>query len=204
MTTTIRLAGCDLPTAHGHFQLHVFGPENGREEVLAAVHRPQPADQQIPLVRMHSACATGDLLGSLKCDCGPQLATSLHMIGASDYGILLYLLRHEGRGIGLAAKIRAYTLMDQGYDTVAANAAVNAPADARDYRPAAYALTWLGVTSVHLATNNPHKIDALRTAEIAVDRVPLSGFVTPANRDYLHQKDTLLGHLNSSGATTNS
>ncbi|MGC5033880.1 GTP cyclohydrolase II [Micromonospora sp. DT229] len=200
MTTTVRLAGCDLPTTHGPFQLHVFGPENGPEEVLAAVHRPQPADQQIPLVRLHSACATGDLLGSLKCDCGPQLATSLHAIGTSDYGILLYLLRHEGRGIGLAAKIRAYTFMDQGYDTVAANAAVDAPTDTRDYRPAADALTWLGVTSVHLATNNPHKISALRAAGIAVDRVPHSGFVNPANRDYLHQKDTLLGHLNSSGA----
>lgn len=201
MNTTVRLAGCDLPTAHGRFQLHVFGTETGPEEVLAAVHRPQPADQQIPLVRMHSACATGDLLGSLKCDCGPQLATSLQMIGASDYGILLYMLRHEGRGIGLAAKIRAYILMDQGYDTVAANAAVGAPADARDYRPAASALTWLGVTSVRLATNNPYKIDALRTTGIVVDRVPLSGFVTPANRDYLHQKDALLGHLNSSGPT---
>ncbi|MFI7209283.1 GTP cyclohydrolase II [Micromonospora aurantiaca (nom. illeg.)] len=198
--TTVQLAGCDLPTAHGHFQLHVFGPETGPEEVLAAVHRPQPADQQIPLVRMHSACATGDLLGSLKCDCGPQLATSLRMIGTSDYGILLYMLRHEGRGIGLAAKIRAYTLMDQGCDTVAANAAVGAPTDARNYGPAADALTWLGVTSVHLATNNPQKIDALRTAGIAVDRVPLSGFVTAANRDYLAQKDALLGHLNSSGA----
>ncbi|PZG22140.1 GTP cyclohydrolase [Micromonospora craterilacus] len=200
MTATVRLAGCDLPTAHGQFQLHVFGPEAGPEEVLAAVHRPQPTDGQTPLVRMHSACATGDLLGSLTCDCGPQLATSLHLIGTSDYGILLYMLRHEGRGIGLAAKIRAYTLMDQGYDTVAANAAVGAPADARDYRPAADALTWLGVASVHLATNNPGKIDAFRAAGIAVDRVPLSGFVTPANRDYLHQKDTLLGHLNSSGA----
>ncbi|MFG3701596.1 GTP cyclohydrolase II [Micromonospora sp. NPDC047620] len=204
MITTVRLAGCDLPTPHGHLRLHVFGPQAGPEEVLAAVHRPRPADGQTPLVRMHSACATGDLLGSLKCDCGPQLATSLHMIGASDYGILLYLLRHEGRGIGLAAKIRAYTLMDQGYDTVAANAAVGAPTDARDYQPAADALTWLGVTAVHLATNNPRKIDALRAAGITVDRVPLSGFVTPANRDYLHQKDTLLGHLNSSAATATS
>ncbi|MFI7645154.1 GTP cyclohydrolase II [Micromonospora sp. NPDC049460] len=200
MTTTVRLAGCDLPTAHGHLQLHVFGSQTGPEEVLVAVHRPRPAEQQIPLVRMHSACATGDLLGSLKCDCGPQLATSLRLIGASDYGILLYLLRHEGRGIGLAAKIRAYTFMDQGYDTVAANAAVGAPTDCRDYQSAADALTWLGVTSVDLATNNPHKIDALRAAGIAVDRVPLSGFVTSANRDYLAQKDTLLGHLNSSAA----
>jgi GTP cyclohydrolase II len=199
MTTTVRLAGCELPTAYGHFQLHVFGSQARGEEVLAAVHRPQAADGQTPLVRMHSACATGDLLGSLKCDCGPQLATSLRMIGTSDYGILLYLLRHEGRGIGLTAKIRAYTLMDQGLDTVAANAAVGAPTDARDYRPAADALTWLGVASAHLATNNPHKIDALRAAGITVDRVPLSGFVTSDNRDYLAQKDTLLGHLNSSG-----
>ncbi|MEU0157132.1 hypothetical protein ABZ071_35850, partial [Micromonospora fulviviridis] len=84
--------------------------------------------------------------------------------------------------------------------TVAANAAVGAPTDARDYRPAASALAWLGVASARLATNNPHKIDALRTAGITVDRVPLSGFVTPDNRDYLGQKDTLLGHLNSSGA----
>lgn len=201
MTTTVRLASCDLPTAYGQFQLHAFGPETGREEVLAAVHRPQPAGQQNPLVRIHSACATGDLLGSLKCDCGPQLATSLRMIGASDYGILLYMLCHEGRGIGLATKIRAYTFMDQGYDTVAANAAVGAPTDARDYRPAARVLAWLGVTSARLATNNPHKIDALRTAGITVDRVPLSGFVTSDNRDYLGQKDTLLGHLNSSGAS---
>ncbi|GIF78627.1 GTP cyclohydrolase II [Asanoa siamensis] len=198
--TTVRLAGCELPTVHGHFQLHVFGPATGPEDVLAAVHRPRQAER-VPLVRMHSACATGDLLGSLKCDCGPQLAASLNMIGTSEYGILLYLLRHEGRGIGLAAKIRAYTLMDRGYDTVAANAAVGAPTDSRDYRPAADALTWLGVSSLRLMTNNPLKIDALRTAGIAVDQVSLSGFVTPTNRDYLQQKDTLLGHLNSSGVT---
>lgn len=203
--TTTRLASCDLPTTHGTFHLHVFGPDpdSGPEDVLAAVHHPHPTNQA-PLVRVHSACATGDLLGSLKCDCGPQLDTSLHAIGASEHGILLYMLRHEGRGIGLTAKIRAYTLMDRGYDTVAANAAVGACADDRDYRSAAAALTWLGVTAVRLATNNPHKINALREAGIDVERVPLAGFVTPTNQDYLRQKDTLLGHLNSSAATTTS
>jgi GTP cyclohydrolase II len=128
----------------------------------------------------------------------------LDAVLASDHGILLYLLDHEGRGIGLANKIRAYALQEQGLDSVQANRALGLPVDSRDYADAAETLRALGVARLRLATNNPLKIAALEQAGFSVERVPHGGFVTPGNVDYLKTKDNVLGHLGSLDPLTNS
>lgn len=148
-----------------------------------------------PLVRLHSECLTGDVFGSLKCDCGPQLREALRMIGSSGGGILLYL-RQEGRGIGLANKIRAYSLQDRGLDTVDANRRLGFGDDERDYGDAAGMLRALGVDQVRLLTNNPAKVAALEEAGIhVVDRVPHQMAANPHNADYLRTKQKRSGHL---------
>lgn len=189
-------ATCNLPTEHGELLLHVFAREDGQEEVVAAVHRTGD-DPVTPLVRIHSACFTGDVLGSLRCDCRAQLSAALRLVLAEPYGILLYLVRHEGRGVGLVNKIRAYALQEQGRNTVEANEDLGLPADARDYAAAVVALRRLDVAAVRLATNNPRKLQALRDAGLDVERVPLGGFLTGYNAEYLRVKDEVLGHLNS-------
>ncbi|MDX8050912.1 GTP cyclohydrolase II [Lentzea sp. BCCO 10_0798] len=198
MLTTTLLASCELPTSYGDFTLHVFGDDDGREDVIALVRGGPDAHQQ-PLVRMHSACFTGDILASLRCDCGPQLDTAVRLLAKEQHGILLYLTRHEGRGIGLVNKIKAYALQEKGMDTVAANVHLGLPADARDYRAAAEALRQLGVSHLRLATNNPAKIEALVNAGLSVERVPHGGFVSAHNSEYLRIKDVLMGHLDSAG-----
>ncbi|WP_082119773.1 GTP cyclohydrolase II RibA [Saccharothrix sp. ST-888] len=196
-------AHCTLPVAGGDMGLYVFGEgESGPELVMAAVHRTEDAETVDPLVRLHSACATGDILGSLRCDCGPQLSAALDAVLTSSHGILLYLLGHEGRGIGLANKIRAYALQEQGLDTVQANVVLGLPVDSRDYTAAAEALRALGVSRLRLATNNPLKIAALEEAGFTVERVPHGGFVSASNVDYLRTKDEILGHLGSLGPLT--
>jgi GTP cyclohydrolase II len=148
-----------------------------------------------PLVRLHSECLTGDVFGSLKCDCGPQLRQALRIIGDSGGGVLLYL-RQEGRGIGLANKIRAYSLQDRGLDTVDANERLGFADDERDYRHAAAMLRALGVESVRLLTNNPAKVRGLEAAGIAVaERVAHQMPANPHNADYLATKRKKSGHL---------
>jgi GTP cyclohydrolase II len=148
-----------------------------------------------PLVRLHSECLTGDVFGSLKCDCGPQLKEALRLIGEEGGGILLYL-RQEGRGIGLANKLRAYALQDRGLDTVDANARLGFADDERDYGHAAGMLAKLGVEDVRLLTNNPTKVAALEAAGIrVVERVPHHMPVNPHNADYLATKREKSGHL---------
>ncbi|WBO69628.1 GTP cyclohydrolase II RibA [Streptomyces camelliae] len=200
MSHIVRQANCTLPISGGEVELHIFGrEENGPERVMAAVHRTPRADDREPLVRMHSACATGDILGSLRCDCGSQLSAALDAVLASDYGILLYLLGHEGRGVGLANKIRAYALQEQGLNTVEANVALGLPVDDRDYTDAIEVLRAFCVPRLRLATNNPLKIAALEGAGFEVERVPWGGFVTLHNSGYLKTKDYVLGHLDSLG-----
>jgi GTP cyclohydrolase II/3,4-dihydroxy 2-butanone 4-phosphate synthase/GTP cyclohydrolase II len=198
---TTLTASSTLPTERGDFELHVFCDDDGNESVVVAVHRDGDADV-VPLVRMHSACFTGDVLGSLRCDCGPQLASALRMVTEAPYGILVYLPQHEGRGIGLANKIKAYALQEKGLDTVAANIELGLPADARDFTDAVAALRQLGVTIARLATNNPRKLQAFLDGGIAVLRVPHGGFVTAHNVDYLRVKDALLGHLGAFDGTS--
>lgn len=151
-------------------------------------------DGMPPLVRLHSECLTGDVLGSLKCDCGPQLAGALHAMKQANWGILLYL-RQEGRGIGLINKLRAYALQDQGYDTVDANLRLGFGVDERDFRVAARMLTLLGQFRVRLLTNNPAKVEGLEGAGISVvERVPHMMGENPHNSAYLATKRDRTGH----------
>ncbi|MBV8908819.1 MAG: GTP cyclohydrolase II [Sphingomonas sp.] len=150
---------------------------------------------QPPLVRLHSECLTGDVFGSLKCDCGPQLKEALHIIGKAGGGVLLYL-RQEGRGIGLINKIRAYSLQDRGLDTVDANQRLGFADDERDYGHAAAMLRALGIDEVRLLTNNPSKVAGLEAAGITVvERVPHQMPTNPHNADYLATKRKKSGHL---------
>ena len=148
-----------------------------------------------PLVRLHSECLTGDVFGSLKCDCGPQLREALRLIGEAGGGVLLYL-RQEGRGIGLANKLRAYALQDRGLDTVEANLRLGFADDEREYAVAAAILRALGISSVRLLTNNPAKVAGLEAAGVAVaERVPHQMPANPHNADYLATKQKKSGHL---------
>jgi GTP cyclohydrolase II len=151
-------------------------------------------DGSPPVVRLHSECLTGDVLGSLKCDCGPQLHEALHQIAQASWGILLYL-RQEGRGIGLVNKLRAYALQDQGFDTVDANVRLGFAVDARDFAVAARMLELLAVGEVRLLTNNPEKVAGLEAAGISVaERLPLKIAANPHNAAYLETKRVRTGH----------
>jgi len=175
-------------------RLHIFRPDNGGEEHYAVeIGRP---DRNAPvLARLHSACFTGDVLGSLKCDCGPQLRGALTQMGAEGAGILLYL-NQEGRGIGLANKMRAYSLQDQGFDTVEANHRLGFEDDERDFRIGADILRRMGFSSVRLLTNNPGKIAMMEQNGIAVtERVPLKVGENEYNRAYLATKAAKSGHM---------
>jgi GTP cyclohydrolase II len=166
--------------------------DDGQEHVALLIGAP---GGQPPLVRLHSECLTGDVFGSLKCDCGPQLKEALRIIGAAGGGVLLYL-RQEGRGIGLANKLRAYALQDRGLDTVDANRRLGFADDERDYAHAAAILRALGVNDVRLLTNNPGKVSGLEAAGIkVVERVPHHMPANPHNADYLATKRSKSGHL---------
>lgn len=175
-------------------RLHIFRPVDGSEEHYAIeIGRP---DRAAPvLARLHSACFTGDLLGSLKCDCGPQLNAALTQMGVEGAGLLLYL-NQEGRGIGLANKMRAYALQDQGFDTVEANHRLGFEDDERDFRLGAQILTRMGFGRVRLLTNNPRKIEMMQNCGIDVtERVPLKVGKTAFNAGYLATKAAKSGHL---------
>jgi GTP cyclohydrolase II len=175
-------------------RVQVFRPDDGGIEHYAVeIGRP---DRAAPvLARLHSACFTGDVLGSLKCDCGPQLRTALARMGAEGAGVLLYL-NQEGRGIGLANKLRAYSLQDQGFDTVEANHRLGFEDDERDFRTGAAILRQMGFTAVRLMTNNPAKIAMMQGQGIAVvERVPLAVGRTTQNAGYLATKAARSGHL---------
>jgi GTP cyclohydrolase II len=167
-------------------------PADAAEHVALVIGSP---DGNPPLVRLHSECLTGDVLGSLKCDCGPQLQAAIKAIEASGWGILLYL-RQEGRGIGLINKLRAYALQDQGYDTVESNLRLGFAVDARDFGIAARMLRLLGQDRIRLLTNNPAKVAGLEAAGIAVaERVPHKLPPNPHNAHYLEVKRDRTGHL---------
>src|SRR5438309_4774404 len=185
-------ADASLPTRWGDFRISVFRFD-GTEVVALA--RGELDGAQAVLVRLHSECLTGDVLASLRCDCGDQLRASLAMIGAADRGVLLYL-DHEGRGIGLFDKVRAYGLQDGGLDTVDANVELGLPIDARDYSAAASVLRELGIESVRLMTNNPAKILGLEMHGVdVVERIPLETIPNEINAPYLRAKASRMGHL---------
>ena len=166
-------------------------PEEPSDHVALIVGR---RDASVPVVRLHSECLTGDVFGSLKCDCGPQLHAALHAMADANWGILLYL-RQEGRGIGLVNKLRAYALQDQGFDTVDANTRLGFPVEARDFGIAARMLRLLNVPAIRLMTNNPAKVERLSAEGIAVaERLPLVLPPNPHNAQYLATKRDRTGH----------
>lgn len=187
------LSTARLPTRLGAFEALVFADRLDGSEPVALLYG-DIASAETPLVRIHSECWTGDVLGSLRCDCGEQLGRALTAITSHGSGALLYL-RQEGRGIGLANKMRAYGLQDDGLDTVDANAALGLPIDARDYGGAAAILIELGLRRIRLMTNNPHKVAALEAGGISVvERVPVTALPNVTNSAYLETKVTRLGH----------
>jgi GTP cyclohydrolase II len=183
-----------LPTPYGQFDVFAFERDSGAVH-LAMVHG-DLGDGEDVLVRLHSECLTGDALGSLRCDCGIQLRLALRMIAAEQRGVLIYATGHEGRGIGLVNKLRAYVAQDAGADTVDANVALGLPVDSRDYTEAAGVLELLGVRTVRLLTNNPTKVRGLRAAGATVtDVVPLPTAPHHRNVGYLRTKMARMGHV---------
>lgn len=189
-----RLTSARIPTVDGEFSLSLYENSQDNKDHLALVYG-EVEEKEDVLVRVHSECFTGDVLGSLRCDCGEQLNTSMRRIAERGDGVILYL-RQEGRGIGLLSKLRAYNLQDEGYDTVEANRLLGHGADERDYAIAATILRDLGVSSVHLLTNNPEKIESLDEYGINItERVPLEPHVNRHNAEYLRTKVNRMRHL---------
>ena len=190
-----RIAEASLPTEHGQFQVYVFESVLDGEQHLAMVYGDIDSIRDV-LVRVHSECLTGDVFGSLRCDCGPQLETALAKVAAEGAGVVVYLRGHEGRGIGLGHKIRAYALQEDGRDTVDANLELGLPVDSREYGIGAQILVDLGVTDMRLMTNNPSKYGGLEGFGLnIVERVPLESSPTAFNIDYLRTKRERLGHM---------
>jgi 3,4-dihydroxy 2-butanone 4-phosphate synthase/GTP cyclohydrolase II len=190
-----RVAEATLPTEFGQFQAFVFESVLDDEQHMALVYGDVAQTPNV-LVRVHSECLTGDALGSLRCDCGPQLHTALAKVAAEGAGVVVYLRGHEGRGIGLGHKIRAYALQEEGRDTVDANLEQGLPVDSREYGIGAQILEDLGVTSMRLMTNNPVKYGGLEGFGLnIVERVPLESRPTSFNIEYLRTKRERMGHL---------
>jgi 3,4-dihydroxy 2-butanone 4-phosphate synthase/GTP cyclohydrolase II len=190
-----RVSEARIPTASGDHTAYVYESILDGEQHLALVMGHVDGEDNV-LVRVHSECLTGDVFGSLRCDCGPQLRASLDLIDQEGRGVLIYLRGHEGRGIGLANKISAYRLQEQGHDTVDANLALGHPADSREYGIGAQMLVDLGVTTMRLLTNNPTKRGGLEGFGLdIVERVPIEPVPNPENIGYLRTKRERMGHL---------
>ncbi len=187
-------SSASLPTEFGDFRIHVFSNERDDREHVAIVHG-EVSGRESVTTRIHSECLTGDVMGSLRCDCRKQLELGLRQVSSMECGVLLYL-RQEGRGIGLANKVRAYRLQEQGLDTVDANRALGFRDDERDYGVAVGMLRTIGVRSVRLMTNNPDKVLQLRRYGFTVtERVPHAIPPSIHNRAYLETKAVRSGHL---------
>ncbi len=189
-----RMACARLPIGAGEFQLCLYHTNHDDKEHLALVSGELAGAEEV-LVRVHSECFTGDVLGSRRCDCGEQLARAIRHVAAAGRGMIIYL-RQEGRGIGLLDKLRAYNLQDEGFDTVDANLLLGHQADEREYSVAAQILRDWGVASIRLMTNNLKKIESLRAQGVkVVDRVPLEAEPHADNADYLRTKAERMNHL---------
>jgi 3,4-dihydroxy 2-butanone 4-phosphate synthase/GTP cyclohydrolase II len=190
----LRVAETRLPTAHGDFTAYGYRITIDGGEHVALVHGNISGDEPV-LTRVHSECLTGDVFGSARCDCGPQLDEALELIAKERRGVVVYLRGHEGRGIGLVAKLQAYQLQDGGRDTVDANLDLGLPADARHYGAATQILRDLGIRSVRLLTNNPDKVTSLEEYGVPVaERVPLTPRPNDHNIGYLMTKRDRMGH----------
>jgi 3,4-dihydroxy 2-butanone 4-phosphate synthase/GTP cyclohydrolase II len=191
-----RVASAKLPTEDGDFQIHAYESAFDGRTHLALVRGIVAGGEDV-LARVHSACLTGDVFHSARCDCGPQLRASMRRIADEGTGVILYL-NQEGRGIGLANKIRAYALQDQGYDTVEANERLGFKADQREYVTGTAILTDLEVRSVRLLSNNPRKVAGVTDAGFPCERLSLEIPASESSRRYLTTKKDKLGHLLSS------
>lgn len=190
-----RISQARLPTAYGDFTAFVYESTLDGIEHIALVKGEVSGKSNI-LVRVHSECLTGDVFGSQRCDCGTQLACAMNKIAEENQGVLLYLRGHEGRGIGLGHKLRAYQLQDQGRDTVEANLELGFPVDSREYGIGAQILVDLGLSTIRLMTNNPAKYGGLAGYDLSIiERVPLPPFSTEENYRYLQVKKEKMGHL---------
>ncbi len=188
------VAHAHLPTRFGDFELYGFYDAKADKEHTAVVRGDVKDAQALP-VRVHSECHTGDVLGSLRCDCRDQLEASLRYVGAQEKGAVVYL-KQEGRGIGLLNKIKAYQLQELGLDTVEANLYLGFPDEGRDYKVAAKILSLLGIGSVSLLTNNPDKIEKLKAEGVSiVDRIPIVIPANPYDEAYLNTKKEKMGHI---------
>jgi len=201
-----RVAEARIPTRWGEFTAYAYESLLDGEQHLAMVKGAVQGEENV-LVRVHSECLTGDALGSLRCDCGPQLEDALRLIADAGLGVVVYLRGHEGRGIGLSHKLRAYNLQEQGRDTVDANLDLGLPVDGRDYGMGSQILVDLGVTTMRLLTNNPAKYGGLDGFGLQiVERVPLQIQSNPENLRYLRTKRERMGHLlelpDDAGTTT--
>lgn len=199
------LAHSLLPNHYGGKDFKVFAFEDARGNDYLALVKGEAGKNKIPVVRLHSECLTGDALGSLRCDCGAQLHKSLEIIGQSDYGVLVYIQGHEGRGIGLINKIKAYSLQDQGYDTVDSNHKLGFPTDKRDWDSAAAVLRRLKIYEFDLLTNNPAKVEEMEKRGLIIrKRIGLQTSPTRFNQNYLETKRARMGHfINSKNDKTN-
>jgi GTP cyclohydrolase II len=194
------VASLSLPTWAGEFDLRAFQTASGEAYLLFVLG--EIGDGRGMLVRLHSGCLTGDALGSLRCDCGPQLRLAMRRIAAAGRGALLYAPGHEGRGVGLVSKLQAYMLQDRGHDTVDANRRLHLPVDGRDYREAVQVLLAAGIRGARLLTNNPEKARALDQGGVLVEAVePLQTAPHVRNHHYLDTKRRRLGHQAPSGET---
>ena len=204
-----KIAEADFPTRWGRFR--IMGFEGTLESARPCCEHGAPVGKQVeglvalvmgdvhsapPLIRIHSQCLTGDVFGSLRCDCGPQLAAAMAKIGEEGMGVLVYLRGHEGRGIGIHNKLLAYELQDNGMDTVEANLHLGLPADSREYGIGSQILVDLGITTMRYMTNNPAKYGGLEGFGLEmVERVPLQTVSNPENLHYLRTKREKMGHL---------
>lgn len=195
MTNIVKIASSNLPTAFGDYVIHVYRDLRTLSEhvalVMGVVH-----SRKAVLTRVHSECMTGDIFASKRCDCGEQLELAQRVIAEEGTGVIIYLRDHEGRGIGLGNKIRAYELQDQGLDTVEANVALGLPIDTRSFEIASEILQHLAVSSIRLMSNSPYKHSALSQLGVSVTSlVPLSIAPNVSNQKYLQTKQDKLGHL---------
>lgn len=190
----VLVARAHLPTTHGDFEIVGFYEPSSGKEHTAIVKGDVAGRADVPL-RVHSQCHTGDVLGSLRCDCQAQLEAALEFVGQQEFGVVLYLIQ-EGRGIGLLNKIKAYQLQDLGLDTIEANVYLGFQPDSRRYSNAAQMIRLLGIESIALLTNNPDKIQGLESAGVAITRrIPLVIPENPHNKNYLETKKNHMGHL---------
>jgi GTP cyclohydrolase II len=195
MSHITRVSTSKLPTEFGDYLIHLYIDNTTSIEHVALVMGDINRQENV-LTRVHSECLTGDIFSSKRCDCGEQLVLAQQMIAKEGLGVIVYLRDHEGRGIGLSNKIRAYALQDEGLDTVEANIALGLPVDSRSFDVAAKILKELNVKSIRLMSNNPSKSAALKTNGILINSiVPLKVTSNISNKQYLHTKKHKLGHL---------